>query len=162
MQRRAQEVEAAVLDVEDPIQGSYTLEVSSPGIDRPLVRPATLRWQQADAMALPFDAKRLRLMGLPTPVVQAVRRESWSGGGQYDVAADVYRLRALTETLSEREKLVLQMRFGLGDGHVYPLEKIGETLGLTRERVRQIEALALRKLREPEISSRLKEYLTSA
>jgi eukaryotic-like serine/threonine-protein kinase len=39
-------------------------------------------------MAVPFDAQRLRLMGLPTPVVQAVRRESWSGGGQYDVAAD--------------------------------------------------------------------------
>jgi RNA polymerase primary sigma factor len=53
------------------------------------------------------------------------------------------------------------MRFGLGDGHVYPLEKIGERLGLTRERVRQIEALALRKLREPEISARLKQYLSA-
>ena len=70
-------------------------------------------------------------------------------------------LRALTETLSEREKLVLQMRFGLGDGHVYPLEKIGERLGLTRERVRQIEAQALRKLREPEISRRLRSYLSA-
>ena len=47
------------------------------------------------------------------------------------------------------------MRFGLGNGHVYPLEKIGERMGLTRERVRQIEAQALRKLREPGISSRL-------
>ncbi len=69
--------------------------------------------------------------------------------------------RTLNNTLTEREKLVLQMRFGLGDGHVYPLEKIGERLGLTRERVRQIEALALRKLREPEISARLKQYLSA-
>jgi RNA polymerase primary sigma factor len=70
-------------------------------------------------------------------------------------------LRTLTESLSEREKLVLQMRFGLGDGHVYPLEKIGERMGLTRERVRQIEAQALRKLREPGISSRLRHYLSA-
>ena len=54
------------------------------------------------------------------------------------------------ETLTERERLVLQLRFGLGDGHVYPLEKIGQRLGLTRERVRQIEKEALRKLRRPE------------
>ncbi len=56
---------------------------------------------------------------------------------------------------------MLQMRFGLGNGHVYPLEKIGERLGLTRERVRQIEAQALRKLREPEVSNRLRHYLSA-
>jgi RNA polymerase primary sigma factor len=67
----------------------------------------------------------------------------------------------LNQTLTEREKLVLQMRFGLGDGHVYPLEKIGEHLGLTRERVRQIENQALRKLREPETSRRLRQYLSA-
>jgi RNA polymerase primary sigma factor len=70
-------------------------------------------------------------------------------------------LRTLTESLTEREKLVLHMRFGLGNGHVFPLEKIGERLGLTRERVRQIEAQALRKLREPEISRRLRSYLSA-
>ncbi len=70
-------------------------------------------------------------------------------------------LRTLAESLTEREKLVLQMRFGLGNGHVYPLEKIGERLGLTRERVRQIEAQALRKLREPEVSNRLRHYLSA-
>jgi RNA polymerase primary sigma factor len=69
--------------------------------------------------------------------------------------------RTLAHVLTAREKLVLQMRFGLGDGHVYPLEKIGERLGLTRERVRQIEAQALRKLREPEASARLRSYLTA-
>jgi RNA polymerase primary sigma factor len=67
----------------------------------------------------------------------------------------------LNQTLTEREKLILQMRFGLGDGHVYPLEKIGEHLGLTRERVRQIENQALRKLREPETSRRLRQYLSA-
>jgi RNA polymerase primary sigma factor len=69
--------------------------------------------------------------------------------------------RTLNQMLTEREKLVLQMRFGLGDGHIYPLEKIGERLGLTRERVRQIESVALRKLREPEVSARLKQYLSA-
>jgi RNA polymerase primary sigma factor len=69
--------------------------------------------------------------------------------------------RTLADILTEREKLVLQMRFGLGDGHVYPLEKIGERLGLTRERVRQIEAQALRKLRDPHVSSRLRHYLSA-
>ena len=59
--------------------------------------------------------------------------------------------RTLGMALNQREKLVLQMRYGLGNGHVYPLEKIGERLGLTRERVRQIEREALRKLRNSEI-----------
>jgi RNA polymerase primary sigma factor len=69
--------------------------------------------------------------------------------------------RMLADTLNERERLVLQMRFGLGDGHILPLEKIGERLGLTRERVRQIEAQALRKLREPQVSERLRHYLSA-
>ncbi len=56
---------------------------------------------------------------------------------------------SLEEMLTPREKIVLQMRFGLGDGHQYPLEKVGEVLGVTRERVRQIESEALRKLRQP-------------
>ncbi len=55
--------------------------------------------------------------------------------------------RMLHDLLTPRERLVLQLRFGLGDSHVYPLERIGQDLGLTRERVRQIEAQALKKLR---------------
>jgi len=65
----------------------------------------------------------------------------------------------LEEVLTPREKLVLQLRFGLGDGHQYPLEKVGEQLGVTRERVRQIEAEALRKLRHPLLSERFRDYL---
>ncbi len=60
--------------------------------------------------------------------------------------------------LSERERLVLEMRFGLRDGHDYTLEEIGSHIGLTRERIRQIEAEALAKLRSPEIANRLREY----
>lgn len=65
----------------------------------------------------------------------------------------------LEQVLTSREKIVLQMRFGLGDGHQYPLEKVGELLGVTRERVRQIEAEALRKLREPALTERFRDYL---
>jgi len=67
---------------------------------------------------------------------------------------------ALGSILTPREQLVLQLRFGLGNGHVYPLEKIGETLGITRERVRQIEAKALEKLRHPSVAKLLKSYLS--
>jgi RNA polymerase primary sigma factor len=69
--------------------------------------------------------------------------------------------RTLVQALNDREKMVLQMRYGLGDGHVYPLEKIGERLGLTRERVRQIERDALRKLRNPEYAEPLRAYLSA-
>jgi RNA polymerase primary sigma factor len=71
--------------------------------------------------------------------------------------------RALAEALTEREQLVVRLRFGLGDGsgdgHGYPLAKIGERLGLTRERVRQIEKEALGKLRAPHLRERLRPYL---
>ncbi|HEX2987846.1 MAG TPA: sigma-70 family RNA polymerase sigma factor [Chloroflexota bacterium] len=66
---------------------------------------------------------------------------------------------ALGSVLTPREQLVLQLRFGLGNGHVYPLEKIGEVLGITRERVRQIEAKALEKLRHPSVAKSLRSYL---
>ena len=67
---------------------------------------------------------------------------------------------ALGAILTPREQLVLQLRFGLGNGHAYPLEKIGETLGITRERVRQIEAKALEKLRHPSVAKYLRSYLS--
>ena len=66
--------------------------------------------------------------------------------------------RALDE-LMPREKRVLQLRFGLKDGHPRTLDEVGQEFGLTRERIRQIEAKALRKLRQPGISRKLKDYL---
>ncbi len=66
--------------------------------------------------------------------------------------------RAL-DSLSPREKKVVEMRFGLSDGHPKTLEKVGQEFNLTRERIRQIEARALRKLRRPSVSRKLQEYL---
>ncbi len=62
----------------------------------------------------------------------------------------------LEDVLTPRERLVLQLRFGLGNGHTFPLEQVGRQLGITRERVRQIEAGALAKLRHPKVLDRLR------
>ena len=66
--------------------------------------------------------------------------------------------RVLDE-LSEREKRVIQLRFGLKDGHTRTLEEVGKEFNVTRERIRQIEAKALRKLRHPQYSRKLRDYL---
>jgi RNA polymerase primary sigma factor len=62
-------------------------------------------------------------------------------------------------SLSERERQVLEMRFGLKDGQGRTLEEVGQEFGVTRERIRQIEAKALRKLRHPIRSKKLRDYL---
>jgi RNA polymerase primary sigma factor len=62
-------------------------------------------------------------------------------------------------TLTPREARVLRLRFGLDDGTVYTLEEVGEKFGLTRERIRQIEGKALKRLRHPLRARQLKEYL---
>lgn len=69
------------------------------------------------------------------------------------------QLREVLETLSEREKKVLILRFGLGDGRPRTLEEVGKEFSVTRERIRQIESKALRKLRHPSRSKKLKDYL---
>jgi RNA polymerase primary sigma factor len=62
-------------------------------------------------------------------------------------------------TLSPREARIIQMRFGLDDGNVYTLEEVGQKFGLTRERIRQIEGKALRRLRHPRRARQLRDYL---
>jgi RNA polymerase primary sigma factor len=62
-------------------------------------------------------------------------------------------------TLSERESMVLRLRFGLDDGRPRTLEEVGRVYNVTRERIRQIEAKALRKLRHPTRNKKLREYL---
>ncbi|MXQ53634.1 RNA polymerase sigma factor RpoD [Shimazuella alba] len=69
------------------------------------------------------------------------------------------QLKDVLDTLSEREENVLRLRFGLDDGRTRTLEEVGKVFGVTRERIRQIEAKALRKLRHPSRSKRLKDFL---
>jgi RNA polymerase primary sigma factor len=63
------------------------------------------------------------------------------------------------ETLNEREATIVKLRFGLNDGETMTLEQIGERFGVTRERIRQIESKALKKLRHPARSAKLKEFV---
>lgn len=69
------------------------------------------------------------------------------------------QLEEVLNSLTPREKRVLRLRFGLDDGRARTLEEVGQEFGVTRERIRQIEAKALRKLRHPSRSKKLKDYL---
>jgi len=77
------------------------------------------------------------------------------------VAANVLGniINELLETLTERQRKVLELRFGLKDGRERTLEEVGQVFGVTRERIRQIEAKALRKLRHPSRSRKIKDFL---
>ena len=69
------------------------------------------------------------------------------------------RLEEVLQTLTVKEQRVLRLRFGLDDGRVRTLEQVGQEFGVTRERIRQIEAKALRKLRHPSRSRKIKDFL---
>ncbi|MFQ5987680.1 MAG: sigma-70 family RNA polymerase sigma factor, partial [Dehalococcoidia bacterium] len=69
------------------------------------------------------------------------------------------QIEDVLSSLNARERRVLQLRFGLEDGRSRTLEEVGREFGVTRERIRQIEAKALRKLRHPSRSKKLKDYL---
>ena len=69
------------------------------------------------------------------------------------------QLIAVLDTLTPREEKVLRLRYGIDDGRPRTLEEVGKEFNVTRERIRQIEAKALRKLRHPSRSKKLKEYL---
>ena len=68
-------------------------------------------------------------------------------------------VRVVLKTIPPREQEVLKMRFGLEDGYPLTLEEVGLYFNVTRERIRQIEAKALRRLRHPKRSCRLKDYI---
>ena len=69
------------------------------------------------------------------------------------------QLENVLDTLTDREENVLRLRFGLDDGRTRTLEEVGKVFGVTRERIRQIEAKALRKIRHPSRSKQLKDFL---
>jgi RNA polymerase primary sigma factor len=69
------------------------------------------------------------------------------------------QVAAVLDSLTGRERRVLQLRFGLEDGRARTLEEVGQDFHVTRERIRQIEAKALRKLRHPSRSRKLRDYL---
>lgn len=69
------------------------------------------------------------------------------------------KIEELLNTLTPREARILRLRFGLQNGHCYTLEEVGQKFGLTRERIRQIEGRALRRLRHPRRSRKLRDYL---
>ena len=69
------------------------------------------------------------------------------------------QLGEVLDTLTDREQKVLRLRFGMNDGRARTLEEVGKEFDVTRERIRQIEAKALRKLRHPSRSRKLKDYL---
>ncbi|WP_270746229.1 RNA polymerase sigma factor RpoD [Leuconostoc lactis] len=75
----------------------------------------------------------------------------------YEMLRD--QLESVLETLTDREENVLRLRFGLEDGRTRTLEEVGRVFGVTRERIRQIEAKALRKLRHPSRSKQLKDFM---
>jgi RNA polymerase primary sigma factor len=83
-------------------------------------------------------------------------------GGPAEAATSLMLRRELEEvlmSLPERERLIIQLRYGLSDGQYRTLEEVGDKFGITRERIRQIEAVALRKLRHPHRGKKLRGFL---
>ena len=90
-----------------------------------------------------------------------IRDESTMGPEEYTTEEMLKEeLANVLLTLTDREEKVLRLRFGLDDGQCRTLEEVGQIFGVTRERIRQIEAKALRKLRHPSRSRKLKDFLT--
>ncbi len=85
--------------------------------------------------------------------------ESDDPGVAFQDHSMIESVKMTLEELQPRERQVLRMRYGIGTNHDHTLEEVGRALGLTRERVRQIEAAAVRRLRNPEFLARLRDYL---
>jgi RNA polymerase primary sigma factor len=86
-------------------------------------------------------------------------KEATSPADAASVAMLRHEVEHILDTLTPRERRVIQLRFGLIDGHQRTLEEVGKRIGVTRERIRQVETQALRKLRHPSRSKKLRDYL---
>jgi RNA polymerase primary sigma factor len=126
------------------------------------------RWQRAAQKVQRISRVSQEPMSLDMPVGQ--EENSYLGDfieddnlpGPADAASHQLlreQMQDILDQLSPREREVLEMRFGLGDGTSHTLEEVGQYFGVTRERIRQIEAKALRKLRHPIRSRKLRDYL---
>ena len=128
----------------------------------------------AEQMNMPVERVReiLKISQEPVSLETPIGEEEDSHLGDFiqddnvPVPADAAAFTLLKEqlvevlgTLTEREQKVLRLRFGLDDGRARTLEEVGKEFNVTRERIRQIEAKALRKLRHPSRSRKLKDYL---
>lgn len=128
----------------------------------------------AEEMGMPVDRVReiLKISQEPVSLETPIGEEEDSHLGDFiqddnvPVPADAAAFTLLKEqlvevlsTLTDREQKVLRLRFGLDDGRARTLEEVGKEFSVTRERIRQIEAKALRKLRHPSRSRKLKDYL---
>lgn len=138
-------------------------------LDRPLDPALEWRWRQAEDRVRRISNSAVEPMSLETPV--GSEESSYLGDfiedqklpGPVDAASREMlkqHMREILDSLKKREREVLEMRYGLKDGRYYTLEEVGQEINVTRERVRQIEARALRKLRHPLRSRKLRDYLT--
>ena len=136
--------------------------------DRPLEAGLERRWRRAASKVRRIIRIAQEPMSLETPI--GTEENSYLGDfiedesmvGPVDAASKQLlkeQLNEILDSLSPRERKVLEMRFGLEDGQGRTLEEVGSEFGVTRERIRQIEAKALRKLRHPIRSRKLRDYL---
>jgi RNA polymerase primary sigma factor len=137
-------------------------------IDQPLDPAIERRWRRAATKVRRIIRIAQEPMSLETPIGSEDNSylgdfiEDESVVGPVDAASKQLlkeQMQDILDSLSERERKVLEMRFGLLDGQGHTLEEVGQKFGVTRERIRQIEAKALRKLRHPIRSRKLRDYL---
>jgi len=157
-------LEMNILSDED-VETIQAAQENGPPLDPALER----RWRRAASKVRRIIRISQEPMSLETPI--GSEENSYLGDfiedetvlGPVDAASKQLlkeQLNEILESLSERERKVLEMRFGLTDGQGRTLEEVGAKFGVTRERIRQIEAKALRKLRHPIRSRKLRDYLS--
>jgi RNA polymerase primary sigma factor len=162
-------VEELVLELEDFLTPEEATAIKTALEEGRLVDPPLNRkWKQAASKVRSILRISKEPMSLETPVGHEDSTElgDFIEDESIDQPVDAASRELLREQirqvlgfLTDRERQVLEMRFGLSDGQDHTLEEVGKSFGVTRERIRQIEAKALRKLRHPSRSKALRDYL---